>query len=56
MLLYIRGGVRMPVFGARNVADITKEEVQEAVEVMKAGKPLVWTVFRLSASRRVESR
>ena len=37
-IVAVRGGARMPVFGARNVADITKEEVQEAVEVMKAGK------------------
>lgn len=35
------GGVaRMPVFGERLVVDITREEVQEAVEVMKAWKTL----------------
>ena len=37
-IVVVRGGARMPVFGARNVADVTKDEVQEAVEVMKAGK------------------
>ena len=37
-IVAVRGGARMPVFGARIVADITKEEVQKAVEVTKAGK------------------
>ena len=46
------GGARMPVLGARIVAG----DVQKAVEVMRAGKALVCTGFRLSASRRVESR
>ena len=38
IIVAVRGGARMPVLGARIVADIRKEEVQEAVEVMKAGK------------------
>lgn len=34
------GGVRIPVWGARDVADITREEGQEAVEESNIGKAL----------------
>ena len=37
-IVAVEGGARMPVLGERLVADITEEEVREAVEVMKAGK------------------
>ena len=37
-IVAVEGGARMPVLGERLVADITEEEVREAVKVMKAGK------------------
>lgn len=41
MTVAVGGDLRMPVLGENIVASITKDEVHEAVEVLKAGKAQV---------------
>lgn len=40
-------GGQMSVSGARNAAAVIEEEMQEAFEIIKAGKFHLWTVLRL---------
>lgn len=50
------GSVRLSILGARNIADITMEEVQEALYGLKAREApgLVWMALRLRALRGVK--